>query len=134
MSWVERSDAADIFDLEVDQSYWNCTSRYPDPVYIYTLDSECIKCPFSRLHRINERWEFKISSANDYAFRIFNEDQGPYSNAADGYLCELNNTAGEFGAFNLLIRSDGQCSVDTIYESVNIYFRKCLYDLGVDFL
>lgn len=124
MSWIEKSEAADLFGLDVDQSYYNVTSSYPDPVYLYTLDSECVKCPFSRLHRINERLEFKISSANPYSFRIFNEDQGQYSNATDGYLCQINGTAGEFGAFNLLIRPDGQCSVDTIYDSVNIYFRK----------
>lgn len=125
MSWIETSEASSLYDLAVDQSYYNVTSRYGAPVYLYTLSAECVKCPFTKLHRIGSHTAFTINSASDFAFRVFEEDQGVYANASTGrYLCELNRTSGEFGAYNMLIHADGRCAVDTIYDPVNIYFRK----------
>lgn len=125
MSWFEDSAASDIYDLAVDQSYYNVTSRFPQPVYLYTLSAECVKCPYSKLYRIpNENHKgFAINSASNYSFRIYQDDQGMYANASsEGLLCELNQPSGEFGAYDLLINYDGGCNVETVYEPVNIYF------------
>lgn len=125
MSWIESSEASSLYGLDVDQSHYNVSSRYGEPVYLYSLSSECVKCPFTRLQQINTHASLTIKSAVDYSFRVFDQDQGIYSNAtSDNYLCELNRTSGEFGAYHLLIHADGRCAVDTVYEPVNIYFRK----------
>lgn len=123
MSWIENSDASRQYNLGVDQTYYNVSSRYGAPLYLYTLSSECVKCPFTKLHQIKTQSSFAINSASDYTFRLFAEDQGTYSNATD-FVCELNRTSGEFGAYHMVIHASGQCDVDTIYEPVNIYFRK----------
>lgn len=127
MSWTEDSQASDIYDLQVDQSHFNVTSRFPQPVYLYSLSAECVKCPYSKLRRIpneiNKPLGFAFNSASNYSFRIYQDDQGMYANSSsEGLLCELNQPSGEFGAYNLLINYDGGCSVETVYEPVNIYF------------
>ena len=122
MSWIESSEAASRFGLDVDESFYNVTSKYGD-LFIYSLSAACVKCPFSKLLTVKKQKSFKINSANDYAFRIFEYDEGPYSNSTQ-YLCELNRTSGEFGAYNLVVHASGRCEVETVFEPVNIYFRK----------
>lgn len=125
MSWIENSEASSIYDLSVDQSYYNVTSRYLQPIFLYSLSADCVKCPYTRLQRIKHNAAFTVNSASDYSFRLFEDDQGVYSNVSStDYLCHLNRTSGEFGAYNILVNDHGRCSVETIYEPVNIYFRK----------
>lgn len=127
MSWIENSDASSKFNLDVDQSHYNVSSRYGAPLYLYTLSSVCVKCPFTKLHQIKTQSSFAINSASDYSFRLFEEDQGTYSNATSGFLCELNRPSGEFGAYHMIIHASGLCDVETVYEPVNIHLRKAAY-------
>lgn len=125
MSWIESSEAASRFDLDVDQSHYNVTSRYGEPVYLYTLSADCVKCPYTRLTTIGSTHKtFKINSASDYSFRFFDQDQGLYANSSANLLCELARPSGEFGAYHLVVHASGDCTVDTAIEPVNIYFRK----------
>lgn len=127
MSWIESSESSSKFNLGVDESHYNVSNSYGAPVFLYTLSSECVKCPFTRLQRISSssvQSSFTIKSASDYSFRVFEKDQGVYANATEDMLCELNRTSGEFGAYHMVIHADRSCAVDTVYEPVNIYSRK----------
>lgn len=128
MSWIEGTDASSLYDLDVDQSFYNVTSKYGEPLYIYSLLSECVKCPYAKLRTVEKtHGGFAINSAHDYSLRIFDVDQGQYTNVSTGgFLCEFNQTSAEFGVYDLLVHTTGRCTIKTIYEPVNIIFREFL--------
>lgn len=123
MSWIESSEVPSKYGLDVDQSFYNVTSKFGVPLYLYTLSADCVKCPFTKLRKVTRNSSFVINTASEYSFRVFEDDQGTYSNAST-YLCEVNRTRAEFGAYQMIIHANGSCDVETIVEPVNIYFRK----------
>lgn len=133
MSWIENSEASDLFNLQVDQTYYNVTNGYAaGSVWLYALAADCYRCPFVRLQKIDDQFGAVVNSANDYWLRVYNENLGKYVSPderqdATKLLCQVNGTAGaEFGAYNLVIGAEGDCNVSTLFDPVNIYLRKLI--------
>lgn len=67
--------------LRVDQAWLQISTTTAQPLYVYTLAENCVRCPFSRWLRIDSAATKPIRRAIGTAYsqrwRLYAADQGP---------------------------------------------------------
>lgn len=111
--------------MKIDEAYLNITTTL-DEVYVYSLSSDCYKCPFTKLvtvtNTVPESGVLKVNTAESHQLKVFTTNKGKYvfDNATD-FLCHQSpHQLGEFGVYDLAITEDG-CELVTALDPVNIY-------------
>lgn len=131
MSWIEWSEkyfrGLDLTQLSVDEAYFNVTNQHADKTfYLYSLSSDCIKCPFKKIKTIHKKNEtvLKLDAARTLELRLFDKDNGKYINAdknkgSDGLYWSSQVEIGEFGVYDLTLKASGANQFQVAKEPVN---------------
>jgi heparan-alpha-glucosaminide N-acetyltransferase len=132
MSWFEWTDKSfrglDLTTLKVDEAFFNITNLGNIDYYLYSLSADCVKCPFKKLKNIrrNNETVLKVDSTRTVEFRLFKTDHGKYvdpgaNKAADGLHWSSQHEMGEFGVYDLVLKSSGATELKTAKEPVNTF-------------
>ncbi|GLG99412.1 Heparan-alpha-glucosaminide N-acetyltransferase, partial [Gryllus bimaculatus] len=141
MSWIEDPGVTEfrglnLSSLGVDEAFVNITSDIPN-LWIYTLSSQCYKCPFSRKYEIDDIQEpLKYSTRYSEKWRVVSDGFPPTisTDNQSSVLCEVDMNLGEFGVYDLWIHDGGGeilCEFTTMLKPVNIYFPLVICVLGL---
>lgn len=132
MSWIEWSEntfrGLDLTQLAVDEAYFNITNQQKNKTfYLYSLSSDCVKCPFKKIKAIpkNNETVVKLDVARLLELRLFEKDKGKYVNpeenkpAPDGLYWSSQYDMGEFGVYDLVLKENGGNHFSTAKDPVN---------------
>ncbi|XP_011501463.1 PREDICTED: heparan-alpha-glucosaminide N-acetyltransferase-like [Ceratosolen solmsi marchali] len=119
---MERSCTFD--ELNFDEACVILKSNINLPnLWLYTLSSDCIKCPYSRAAMIeSEIISMKVKSARSQYWRIIETDKHEeYIPAWDenGLYCQLSPNIGEFGIYELTVDYNNSYSFVANKQPVN---------------
>lgn len=112
MSWIEWTDSnfrgLDLHRLSVDQAYFNISNGMNQPLFLYTLSEECIKCPFRKIKEISKHKDtiLKLDTARSLEMRLYTKDYGDYvfpNITSNGLYWSAQPEMGEFGVYDLVI-------------------------------
>lgn len=75
----------DLQKLNNDEAILNVTSLTNHPIWMYSLVSECHKCPFTLMREIKENSSeyFVIDTVYDQIWKFYDSDRGDYLDAGD---------------------------------------------------
>lgn len=133
MSWTEWTDTLfrglDLKQLKVDQAYLNVSNALNEPLFLYTLSEECVKCPFKFLRKIARQNDtvVKLDVARNLYLRLVDEDYGEYlfpNETGKGLQWSAQPQLGEFGVYDLKIMDSKAIRFETAKEPVFIYTCK----------
>ncbi|XP_076271924.1 heparan-alpha-glucosaminide N-acetyltransferase-like [Rhynchophorus ferrugineus] len=110
----------DMDQLKLDQHFLainNSSTTIKNPVYLYTLNHDCVQCPYtfldqSKVDIMETNMKYRLATRH---MEYFPADQ------KDGVICDLDPHFGQFGVYNIKVNNASSCSVETIKEPVNIY-------------
>ncbi|XP_055680422.1 heparan-alpha-glucosaminide N-acetyltransferase-like [Lutzomyia longipalpis] len=135
LTWLEETDEEfrdlDLTQLNVDQALVNITSYFPVPLWAYTASAECHRCYFTRNQEIHRNGELllEVDTKFHLLWRFYKRNLGRYTDSTNisDFICEVQPDVGEFGVYDIVIDSTGNCNVHTAHEPVNIYWPLLIY-------
>ncbi|XP_059617589.1 heparan-alpha-glucosaminide N-acetyltransferase-like [Phlebotomus argentipes] len=135
LTWLEETQEEfrdlDLTQLNVDQALVNITSKFPVPLWSYTASAECHRCHFARNQEIfrNDELLLEVDTKFHLLWRFYKRNLGRYTDStnASDFICQVSPDVGEFGVYDIVIDSAGNCNVHTAHEPVNIYWPLLLY-------
>lgn len=141
MSWIEWSDkffrGLDLTALDVDQAFFNITNHLNESFYLYSLSSDCIKCPFRKIKEIHKNNEtiVKLDVARNFELRLFKQDHGKFVNpdvnkASDGLYWSSQTDLGEFGVYDLILTQSGANKFIVAKEPVDTNSCRFIFDIN----
>ncbi|CAL4099427.1 unnamed protein product [Meganyctiphanes norvegica] len=125
---AEEFQGLNLNELGVDEAYLRVTSNYTEDLYLYTRSGDCYGCPLSYRQDIidgqvncSENAACEIETAHPWTFFVTTEKKS-FLNESHDPVCSLSNERlGEFGVYDLMIDSEGQCQLKTAKEPVYEY-------------
>lgn len=139
MWWTEWTDnlfrGLDLRDLQVDEAFLNVTNAVANKKFcLYSLSEECVKCPFKKLRTISHGdTVIKLDVARNLKMRLFLQNESSPcadyvfpNKTSDGLVWSAEPEFGEFGVYDLQIKSSQAIMFATAKEPVYIY--SCEYE------
>ena len=131
MAWLERTEEyfRDLYlrNLWVDQAYLNVSNGRDSSYYLYSLASNCVRCPFRKMRDIdpNNDSVIVVNTARSLQMRLFSKNHGQYvfpNQSEDGLLWNDEPKMGQFGVYDLILDASGTNRFEVALDPVPIYW------------
>lgn len=141
-----------LTSLDIDEGVLNVTSTVQQPMWMYSLSSECHRCPYTKMFEVSggHTKNVVIETTFQNLWKIYETDRGHLVDEGDKLVasrailffvyssdvlfihlfstqyCEIRPVVDQFGIYNLVIDEDQSCVFTVEKEGVNILTRKNL--------
>lgn len=131
MSWLERTDQyfrdLNLWSLWIDRAYFNVINRREKDYFLYSLASNCVRCPFRHLRNITavDNATLVVNTARSMEMKLFDKHHGSHvfpNQSKDGLVWEDTPEMGQFGVYDLILDPSGTNQFEVALEPVPIYW------------
>ncbi|CAG9802036.1 unnamed protein product [Chironomus riparius] len=131
MSWLERTDEyfrdLNLWSLWVDRAYFNVSNGREADYFLYSLASNCVRCPFRHLSNVtaNSDTVLVVNTARPIEMKLFDKHHGSHvfpNQSNDGLVWEDTPKMGQFGVYDLILDPSGTNRFEVALEPVPIYW------------